>query len=334
MNSAACYFDVRRQPVPLGVQIGHGGEGDVFALAYRPSLAVKIYTTPEKRRNRAPKVAAMVAQALGTKTRLAAFPQELVFDGRGDVAGFVMRRVADHRIIFQLHNPSARRPHFAQADYAFLVRAATNVARGIASVHYAGCVVGDINQSGVLVSSQATVALIDADSFQLEAGGQRFLCTVATDDYTPPELSLATLDRVARSQNHDAFGLAVMIFQLLFLGRPPFQGRCAGEPPELRDAILQHRFAFSRQRDTGLSPPPAAPTLADLSPMLAGLFESAFAPVGRVGLRPRPLQWVDSLERFERELVGCARSARHRFHPHAGTCPWCRIEAETGVDPF
>ncbi|MDB5695527.1 MAG: hypothetical protein JWN21_1070 [Sphingomonas bacterium] len=201
-------------------------------------------------------------------------------------------------------------------------------------MHYANCVVGDLNESGLLVSDQATVAMIDADSFEVEASGRRFLCAVGKDDFTAPEFALDQLGKRERTRNHDAFGLAVLIFHLLFLGRSPFGGIGPKGDLELRPAMEQHCFAFSLKRDTGVRPPPGTLTLADLSPILAAQFESAFAPVGRVGLRPRPTEWVDSLDRFERELIACRRRPLHRFHPAAGQCSWCRIEAETGRDPF
>ena len=43
---------------------------------------------------------------------------------------------------------------------------------------------------------------------------------------------------------HDAFGLAVLIFQILFMGRHPYSGHFlgSGEMP-IERAIREHRFA-------------------------------------------------------------------------------------------
>ncbi len=319
------------QRVVLGERVGGGGEGEVFALANRPNRLIKLYHE-RHRRSRAPKIAAMIAEQLWRKSDLVAFPLEAAFDNRGLFIGFLMRRVTQHLPVIQLYNPAYRRNHFPRADFAFLVRAAANTARAMAGVHYAGCVVGDLNESGVLVAEQATVALIDADSFQVGAAGERHLCGVGKDEFTPPELRGRDLEREERTRNHDAFGLATLIFYLLFMGRHPFTG-VGVRDIELGAAIREYRFAYGARR-TGLSPPPGTPRLADMSPMLAAAFEAAFAPVGGAGLRPRPVQWVDYLQRFERELVACPRSPRHRYHPSADACPWCRIRRETGRDPF
>lgn len=319
----------------LGGKIGGGGEGDVFELRDRPGRAAKIYH-PDKRATRRSKIGAMAARRLHERSDLVAFPMEAVASGSGEFLGFIMRQVKEHRPVFQLWIPSERRKRFPHADFRFLVRAAANAARAVAGVHYARCVIGDVNESGVLVSDQATVALIDADSFQVPGpiADRPFLCSVGKPDYTAPELRGGSLEAVVRTQNHDAFGLASLVFQLLFLGRLPYAGRPTAADVDLGRAIGEHRFAYSLKRNTGLEPPPGAPKLDDLSPMLAAAFESAFAPVGSVGLRPRALQWVDYLERFEAELAPCSLSARHLYHARAGACTWCRVTAETGVDPF
>lgn len=128
------------------------------------------------------------------------------------------------------------------------MHAALNTARAVASVHKAGCVIGDINHSGVLISDEAKVALIDADSFQVTDGSRRHLCRVGVPEYTPPELQGINLGNVARTTNHDAFGLAVVVFQLLAMGRHPFVGAYVKGDLPLPQAIAENRFAYLRPR--------------------------------------------------------------------------------------
>ena len=70
--------------------------------------------------------------------------------------------------------------------------------------------------------------LIGCDSFQITAGGRCFTCDVGVPMFTPPELQERSLTGVIRSENHDNFGLAVVIFQVLFMGSHPFAGRRPG----------------------------------------------------------------------------------------------------------
>ena len=141
-------------------------------------------------------------------------------------------------------------------------------------MHAAGCVIGDLNHSGILVGTDATATLIDCDSFQFSKDGKTYYCEVGVPDYTPPELQGRSLSNVPRTQNHDAFGLGVAIFSLLFLGRHPFAGKYLGrgDMPE-EQAIAEYRFAYSSERSrTQTEPPPFAPTLSYVPKELAAAF--------------------------------------------------------------
>jgi DNA-binding helix-hairpin-helix protein with protein kinase domain len=150
----------------LGRRIGKGGEGEIYTLADDRSLAVKVYTMPDLG-DRARKIRALVEGQLAQKAPLVAFPLAEAKTRAGNFLGFSMQLVDGYKPLHELYAPGPRKLHFPHADYRFLVRAASNIARAVASVHRSGCVIGDINHSGILVSPKAVVALIDADSFQI-----------------------------------------------------------------------------------------------------------------------------------------------------------------------
>lgn len=315
------------RPLELDRLIGKGGEGEVYQVAGDPTQVVKLYTTPD-RLSREDKIATMVQCELAKRSPLAAFPLAVVHSRDGTFAGFMMRLVGNHRPIHELYAPGSRKQHFPQADYRFLARAATNIAKAFASVHQTGCVVGDINHSGVLVSPKATAALIDADSFQFTVGDKQFLCKVGVPEYTPPELQGKPLHGVIRTTDHDAFGLAVVIFQILLMGRHPFVGRVRrGEMPPLEESIRDFRYVYAEDRDVGMDQPPGTPALSDFSAELASLFNSAFSKNG-LGRRPSAQKWVDVLERFEMSLIKCADNGLHFGPKDASECPWCEMEQQ------
>jgi DNA-binding helix-hairpin-helix protein with protein kinase domain len=192
-------------------------------------------------------------------------------------------------------------------------------------------VIGDVNHSGFLIGQDALVALIDADSFQFDDGTTRHLCRVGVPEYTPPELQGAVLAETPRTPDHDAFGLAVLLFQLLFLGRHPFAGISSGDPLPVAETIGQHAFAYSRLRRSVLTPPPAALHVDEVPPAVADLFERAFAP-DAAGRRPTAGDWVAALDAFERALAPCPANTRH--HHGASACPWCRIERTSRAPLF
>lgn len=313
--------------MPLGKLLGRGGEGAVFEIVGEPDLVAKIYH-PDKARERQQKIAAMVASGIQTQVSNAAFPLSPLYEGAGTFAGFTMRRIGKQKPVHQLYSPASRRNEFPNADYRLLLRTALNIARAVAAVHSTGCVIGDLNHSGILVGADATATLIDCDSFQFSKDGKAFYCAVGVPDYTPPELQGKSLENINRTPNHDAFGLGVAIFSLLFLGRHPFSGRYLGrgDMPEER-AIAEYRFAYSSEKSrTQTEPPPFAPTLSYIPRELAIAFEACFGPGGAHGTRPKSADWISLLQRAETELVKCSASAAHFYFSSAPNCPWCGLE--------
>lgn len=312
------------RPLRLAEQLGRGGEGEVFAVADDLSLAVKLYA-PGAAANRADKIAAMLSADLAARAPRVAFPQAAVTDTQNRLVGFAMTRVDGAEPLHELYAPGARKRTFPQADFRFVLRAALNVARAVGAAHEAACVIGDMNHSGFLVDNDATVTLIDADSFQIEAGDRLHLCRVGVPEYTAPELIGLTLAETPRTPDHDAFALAVIVFQLLFLGRHPFAGVSRRDDLGIAEAIGHHLFAYGRHRRGDLAPPRGALRLDEVPEPVGLLFERAFAP-DAAGHRPTARDWVRALESFEQTLLVCSDDPRHHHASPDGACPWCRVE--------
>lgn len=330
MTTPDVYIGERR--LELVKRLGWGAEGDVFLLAGNERLAVKIYKE-DKRKSREEKVRAIVTQGLAGGTQLVAYPQAVVTSKSGQFFGFTMRLVDGFRPVHELYGPKSRKIHYPKADYRFIVRAAANIARAVGEVHNSSCVIGDLNHSGILVSGEATVALIDADSFQIAAGGKTFPCLVGVPEFTPPELQARSLDGVLRTKDHDYFGLAVTIFQLLFMGRHPYAGRqTGGSDLALDQLIARNLFAYSRKRTVEVSPPGVMATLDDFPPEIGEAFEKSFglSPSNR----PSALDWIGLLKGLEGKLSRCSADDMHFYPSAAKSCPWCRMEHATGAVLF
>ena len=320
-------IDDQKRPVSLLKLLGRGGEGAVYEILGDPTKAAKIYL-PEKAIIRREKIHAMVQAQLQNGISNVAYPIKPLFRSNGLFAGFIMEKVGGRKPVHELYSPSNRRSEFAKADFRFLVRAALNVSNAVGAVHSSGCVIGDINHSGILVSQDATATLIDADSFQFRFGGALYRCTVGVPDFTPPELQGKRLDSLERTANHDSFGLGILVFSLLFMGRHPFVGdyRGTGALP-IEQAVAECRFAYSSDRKrTGVEPPPHVPSLKDLPLNLANAFEIAFGPASTNAGRPTAVEWGRLLKESEAELVRCQNSPAHHFFKSAQNCPWCRME--------
>ena len=182
------FCDLQGQETGLGRCLGQGGEGAVYSVPNWPLTVAKIYARrPDEHGAR--KLGAMVQLGTEALATVAAWPQNLLLDPRtGAVVGFLMPRVDDHREIHKLYGPADRKTAFPDATWAFLVRAARNLAAAFDAVHQHGHVIGDVNQGNVVVSRKASVRLIDCDSFQITHLGRSYPCRVGVPLFTPPEL--------------------------------------------------------------------------------------------------------------------------------------------------
>lgn len=329
-------YDSSGRIIKTGAEVGRGGEGTIFAVDRQPDLLAKVYHSAPSAR-KAEKLAQMAGARTDALARATAWPTSVLRSSPGGPAkGLLMPRVTGHKEAHQLYSPKSRRDEFANADYAFLVHTAINIAGAFSVVHDHDHVVGDVNHGGVLVSEQGTATLIDCDSFQVKTQAGVFRCEVGVPEYTPPELQGQRLDQADRAANHDAFGLAVMVFHLLFMGRHPYAGTPTdGTYVPIDKAILQHRFAYaSWARAAQIAQPPNTLPLSNASPPIAALFERAFGPLAAGAKRPTAMDWVRALTALKGSLTRCFRVPNHTYWKGAGTCPWCQFEKTIGIDYF
>jgi len=327
-------FDSQGRPLRLGKELGRGGEGSVFEVEGVANLAAKIYHQTPLPEDHVEKLETMVSLWSERLDTISAWPRSLIYKAHGKHAcGFLLPKISNARQLHELYGSSNRRQHFPDAQWHHLVLAARNTAAVFESFHSAGIAVGDINQGNLLVDPQMCVRMIDCDSSQITNRDKTFHCPVGTAHFTPPELQSKKLREVYRTKNHDGFGMAVLIFHLLFIGRHPFAGRFRGEGDmPIEKAIAERRFAFSVNREeTLVDPPPASLKLTDLPPGIGQLFEEAFrADESNGDVRPNASRWVEQLDLLIKQRKECSFDSLHVYYGHLRECPWCRIEDQGG----
>jgi DNA-binding helix-hairpin-helix protein with protein kinase domain len=187
-----------------------------------------------------------------------------------------------------------------------------------------------VNQSNVLVGNDSKVMLIDCDSFQIHANKEMHLCEGGVSHFTPPELQgLPSFHAIKRTSNHDNFGLALLIFHLLFGGRHPFSGvplrKDVGDA--LETDIQAFRFAYARDAQSrGIGPPPQSIPLSLVPDAIEAMFYIAFTERGASGGRPSAQEWNLALDALRRGLKRCGSTSMHIYPDHLGQCPWCALE--------
>ncbi|MEK7993206.1 MAG: hypothetical protein AAB403_05315 [Planctomycetota bacterium] len=324
-----------RTGVRLGQELGRGGEGAVFAIEGQLQRVAKIYAAPPDQR-KIQKLASMAEAASPALLRIAAWPMDLLTDTNGAVRGFVMPRVVARRDIHELYSPKSRGESFPEADFRFLCHAGANIARAFAVVHDHSHVIGDVNHGNLLVGPDGTVMLIDCDSFQIGTGAHVFTCDVGVPLFTAPELHGRPLRDLVRTPNHDRFGLAVLLFHLLYMGRHPFAGRYSGRGDmPIEKAIAESRFAYGPDRAAhGMERPPGTIPLETMGATIAANFVRAFGRTGSNGGRPDAKSWITALENLKAGLRTCSAASWHQYPAELGSCPWCAVEAQTAVRLF
>jgi DNA-binding helix-hairpin-helix protein with protein kinase domain len=313
--------------------IGLGGEATVFKIAGSPDFVAKIYTAPQP--EQADKVAWMRDHPPDDPARdlnhaSIAWPSDLLYDPEGLFAGYIMPRIHGAVGLLDVFNPRRRNLTLPNFNEIYLHRTARNLASALGALHERDYIVGDLNESNIMVTPTTLVTMIDTDSFQVRARTRLgrpivFRCPVGKYEYLPPELQGGSIRNRDRTEPHDRFALGVLIFQLLMDGSHPFRARWLrdGDPPPIEDRIREGWYPHStRKRRLPVEPPQNVVPLDALHPHLSLLFRRCFE-IGHRNpkARPAPEEWEAAFAQAERALQPCGRG--HYYSEHLSACPKC-----------
>ncbi len=330
-----------------------GGEGDVYDVEGNPNLVVKIYNDKKRSKGKEferliKKIKIMCDICDQTIMSKAGWPQRVVYYDDEPV-GFIMNKIQYSDEIHLLFDSVDRKQYFKDNEWKFLFYVAYNLACAFKVLHDKGIVIGDVNERNFLIGNRANaqedgnydfkdngiVYSIDCDSFQIKNTRGYFYCTVATNEYLPPELLSKDLHTTVRTPNHDNFGLAVMIFKIIMLGRHPYSG--TGTPGEIIKSISNGCYIYAKDaRKKGIYPPKPI-ELYDtiynsLNDEIKRLFEQAFSLKPNIN-RPTSEDWINALKRQIDNLAQCDKNESH-FYNKDGECIWCKIADEYKYNPW
>jgi len=338
-------YDSKGLRVQLGQGIGRGGEAVVYRVLGQPVRLAKIYTD-QVRSGYHHKLAWMLDNppedpTLAYGHASLAWPQALLYDEQGELSGYLMSYIQGSVPLLEVFNPRRRSQVLPKFDRRYLHRAARNLAAALGALHASDYIVGDLNESNILVRPSALVTLIDTDSFQVQEKKwvRRIThsCPVARFEYTPPELQGMPLKGIVRGVEHDAFSLGVLIYQLLMDGNHPFRAQWlgSGDPPPIEERIQHGCFPHGDCSPYPVAPPRNAPGLDILHPNLVELVLRCFVDGHRrPKRRPGPGTWLQALGEAENSLVLCRNG--HYYSNHLQDCPQCTpipISVRTTLKP-
>ena len=296
------------RPIVLGEKLGEGGEGIVYRMQDQPNSVAKIWHPDKKPPDADAKLAYLVNHPvqpeLGAVWRIT-WPQHLVKKEDGGLVGYTMPELdrSSWQPIVKYYNLKAA--EVTEADQGRelriddRVRMATNIALGFQAVHAAGYIIGDVNEKNIEVNRQNDIAMVGCDSYGFtdSATERTFSNNMGRPEFQAPE---AQGDYTNRNQDHDRFGLAVIIFLLL----------TGYHPHTITGQHAQDYNTHGARISNWLFPPAdrSVPTTDEyrmawnrLALRQKELFMRCFSWAYTGGPRPTPVEWLEALQEHPKE---------------------------------
>ncbi|MFM6502446.1 MAG: protein kinase domain-containing protein [Dolichospermum sp.] len=325
--------------ITLLKEIANSGEAKVWRTNQNGYLA-KIYHSPTS--ERVQKLAVMIDHPpTEPNSHLHhvsfAWPKSVLKNAQGNFVGFLMPEIKGGKELIDVYNPQRRKKLELEIDWRFLHTTALNIASIIAALHEAGYVLGDIKPQNILVNNRALPSIIDTDSFQIKnpRNSKVYRCLVGSEGYTPPELMGRDFDIIEQTEVHDRFRLGVIIYQLLFGGNSPFQGKWtgAGETPEPNELIRRGLWVYGA--NTLITAAARTIPLEIVYPDIQQCFLKCFNDGHKnPNSRPTAREWLEALKVGNDNLTICGRVDSHYYSRTFGNCYWCDRSTNLGVDIF
>lgn len=326
----------------LDGKLGQGGEGQVLGMVGFPNRVAKVYLSDAPAHQRKVEAMASIWPRVEQLPDLegVAWPMAALYSdpGRRQLVGFGMRRMEVRGTFAQLHQyPPGAGATLSHREKALAV---ADLCRTVEALHDLGQVVGDLNDSNVVLLTNGRVGLVDVDSFHACVTGVTYRCDVCMSGYMAPELigavrgtDFAHCPNKTFTPETDNFSLAVHAFRMLMNGAHPFH--CAALPTAhgsvpaplpLEKRVERGETPFLKHV-AGATTAPFAPSYDALPGYLRAAFQRAFVDGARKpSARPTGAEWAALLERYSHELVTCRVDKTHAYHQGLRACPYCEAD--------
>jgi DNA-binding helix-hairpin-helix protein with protein kinase domain len=309
----------------VGSKLAEGGQGAIYALNTDPELLYKEYFAPTPENER--KIGELIKLSKLPGHEVIALPISPVYMKRNTLrqwhfTGFLMPNVKDADLLFSYMHPEEREQRHPHITTKHIYVIAHNIAYAMEKIHaWRHTVIGDVNESNILVRNNLHVTFVDADSVQY-TNGRVYRCEVGKHEYVPPEGRNAG---GVISQEHDLFALAVLIFQLLMWNQYPFKGRMKIniDKPQL-GLYLKDKGVFPYIDNPVAGPPAKSMPYEWLEPEIRGAFKRTFISAFKApSKRVTAYEWRKLLQKCIERQQTCPQHPTYQYGYHLKKCPWC-----------
>ena len=306
----------------LGRELGHGGQGAVFAVEGE-RLAVKLL------RGRSPQLRERLRDQLAMVARLpleglaVARPVDQL---RPPHVGYVMELFTGMVPLLSLMKPPKGTGGVTQwyldgGGLGRRLRLLAYVAEAVAALHGSGLVYADLSPHNVFVSKNTDdheVRLIDIDNLHPATTTGHLMYTPR---YGAPEVVRQT---GSPSTLADAHAFAVLAFETLALAHPLLGDAVRDGEPELEEKALRGELPWiEAPDDDGNRSSDGIPRELVVSPVLQQDFQRAFGPgLSNPDDRPGLTTWAEHLHGAGDRTIVCP-SCLGSYYVLRSACPWC-----------
>jgi DNA-binding helix-hairpin-helix protein with protein kinase domain len=283
----------------LDKEAGRGKQAVVYSLKGEPTLLVKILTSSTKDIEDRITTELKFVATLDMKcldNYQFAWPLAKVYDQDEKFIGYAMENFKKgYCPLRSLFSSNSKKPW----DYSFFLEVCRNLAAAVSALHKRHIKVGDLQLDNVLVSKNASIVILDTDSFQFSYEGETYRSPLACLQFVPPELLGIRLASVDRLVQHDSYSLAVILFLLMLSGNHPFQAKYIGKkgsPPTLLQKVAKNNTPYFRDNLRDFQVRDSSPPLDLIPPELRELFRRCFI-IGHKHpkRRPKAAEWQKAI---------------------------------------
>lgn len=220
------YRENRKSSITLVQKIASGGEGVVYQTD-QPNYVAKIYHKSHLTQERHKKIKLMLTKPIVHPA--ICWPTEILVNANGEFCGYLMPEAKGLILQTSLFVPALLKRKLATWTRHELVNVAIKFAELVNYLNARNIIIGDINPMNVLISEDSNqMYLVDCDSFQIED----FPCAVGTVNFTAADIQGKDYKSFLRTQKHEDFALATMLFMILMPGKTPYSQEGGVSPAE------------------------------------------------------------------------------------------------------
>ena len=292
--------------------VNGGGQGSVYQLdgasefTESHQYVVKVYNNPDAINvDKLTRLKEIFDKNEGRRSGIC-YPRFLVYDKPkgGRCVGILMleceRGDTLYNIVSSIQN--LRNRNWTRAE---LVTMAIDILERFEAIHRMGLLMGDVNLNNILVtvnrSSRMPVpVVIDVDSFQI-GDDEKYLCPVFRNEFLSPRLQMqSSKSRLRRTLNDEYYAIAVLLFNILFLGRHPYETsrtQCIETQLKASDFL----FPLSYEQDRDVLGGAYLRIWRSLSEGLRVAFHKTFFEAYKEPSREflSPMEWIELLKEYQ-----------------------------------